>query len=97
MKNINKIFKNNTEYQLTDTSAQQSISNIAKALDELEIPDKTSDLINDSGFITETDGDNRYASKEEVEELKPEFYTSADFPSVQKKPNTLYVVFDQEN
>lgn len=70
MKNIEKLIKNNTEYQFSDSVARTNIGVIAEALNNLEIPDKTSDLINDSGFLVESEGDNRYASKEEVEELK---------------------------
>ena len=70
MREISKINKNLTEYQFADTTARANIDTIADELNNLEIPNKTSDLVNDSGFITEDESDKKYATISEVEELK---------------------------
>lgn len=70
MKILQKIIKSNVEYNIADNIARESISNIADELNKIEVPDKTSDLENDSGFITSTDADNKYALKSTVDELQ---------------------------
>lgn len=55
MKKVNKIIKNGVTYNITDEAAQSSIDTISETLNNLEIPDSTSDLTNDSGFITSDD------------------------------------------
>lgn len=70
MKILKKIIKDSVEYNIVDTSARESVANIAEELNKLEIPDKTSDLTNDSGFITKTESDSIYAKKSDVEDLQ---------------------------
>ena len=70
MKYIKKIIKGNIEYSFADETARQNIDTIVGQINNLEVPDKTSDLENDSGFITSTDADNKYALKSTVDELQ---------------------------
>lgn len=52
-KKINKVYRNGNQYEFKDSDAHASIDIIVDELNKLEIPDKTSDLVNDSGFITD--------------------------------------------
>lgn len=52
MKQVQKIYKNGNEYYLSDSALTQSVDVIVQELNNLTIPDSTSDLTNDSGFIT---------------------------------------------
>lgn len=52
MSEITNLIKNNEEYSFADTTARSNIGVIAEELNNLEIPDKTSDLINDSDYVT---------------------------------------------
>lgn len=69
MKYINKLYKDGNEYSLKDSVARQNIQTVAEELNKLEIPDKTSDLENDSGFITSTEADNKYTLKTDFDDL----------------------------
>lgn len=55
MKQINKIIKGNQTYYLSDSALTQSVESIVQTLNNLSIPDSTSDLVNDSGFLDSSD------------------------------------------
>lgn len=52
MKQINKIIKNGQTFYLSDSALTQSVDTIVQELNNLSIPDSTSDLINDSNFVS---------------------------------------------
>ena len=52
MKQVQKFYKNGQEYFLSDSALTQSVDTIVQELNDLTIPDSTSDLTNDSGFVT---------------------------------------------
>lgn len=52
MKQINKLYKNGQTYFLSDSALTQSVENIVETLNNLSIPDSTSDLTNDSNFVS---------------------------------------------
>lgn len=55
MKQISKVIKNGVTYYLSDSALTQSVDNIVDTLNNLSIPDSTSDLLNDSGFLDSSD------------------------------------------
>jgi len=55
MKQINKVIKNGVTYYFADSALTQSVDNIVDTLNNLSIPDSTSDLTNDSGFLDSSD------------------------------------------
>ena len=55
MKQINKLIKNGQTYYLSDSALTQSVDTIAQTLNNLSVPDSTSDLTNDSGFLDSSD------------------------------------------
>lgn len=70
MSNINKIKVDNVVYDIEDSRARELINSLQTDFDDIKIPTKTSDLKNDSGFITNTD----YASSDNVGLVKTESY-----------------------
>lgn len=55
MKQVSKVIKNGVTYYFADSALTQSVDNIVDTLNNLSIPDSTSDLINDSGFLDSSD------------------------------------------
>lgn len=55
MKQVSKVIKNGVTYYFSDSALTQSVDNIVDTLNNLSIPDSTSDLINDSGFLDSSD------------------------------------------
>lgn len=55
MKQVNKVIKNGVTYYFADSALTQSVDTIVDTLNHLAIPDSTSDLVNDSGFLDSSD------------------------------------------
>ena len=55
MKQVSKVIKNGVTYYFADSALTQSVDNIVDTLNNLSIPDSTSGLINDSGFLDSSD------------------------------------------
>lgn len=55
MKQVSKVIKNGVTYYFADSALTQSVDNIVDTLNNLSIPDSTSDLTNDSGFLDSSD------------------------------------------
>lgn len=55
MKQVNKVIKNGVTYYFADSALTQSVDTIVDTLNHLSIPDSTSDLVNDSGFLDSSD------------------------------------------
>lgn len=55
MKQVSKVIKNGVTYYFADNALAQSVDNIVDTLNNLSIPDSTSDLTNDSGFLDSSD------------------------------------------
>ena len=52
MKQVQKFYKNGQVYYISDSALTQSVDMIVQELNDLTIPDSTSDLINDSNFVS---------------------------------------------
>lgn len=79
MKQVQKFYKNGQEYFLSDSALTQSVDTIVQELNDLTIPDSTSDLINDSNF----------ASVSSVTQSQYDSLTPA-----QKSGDTIFIISD---